>query len=179
MRYGGKVAAVSAAMACCALLVGAGPASAVPAAGASQPWGAARQVPGLALLPHYTSCAVGGFYSATASFALGFVASGALPQTSRSALTLSAGSVTFGHEQRERITVTVSPQRSGKPSGTVTVKTGGTVLCAVALNSAGKGGCTLSAKRLAVGKHSLAASYGGSVGYSGSGSAAKVVTVVR
>jgi Bacterial Ig-like domain (group 3) len=75
--------------------------------------------------------------------------------------------------------VTVSPQRSGKPSGTVTVAAGGTVLCAVALNSAGKGGCTLSAKRLAVGKHSLAASYGGSVGCSGSRSAAKVVTVVR
>jgi Bacterial Ig-like domain (group 3) len=125
------------------------------------------------------SCAVGGGYDATPSFALGFVASGALPQTSRSALTLSAGSVTFGHEQSERVTVTVSPQRSGKPSGTVTVRTGSTVLCAFALNSAGKGSCPLSAKRLAAGKHSLAANYGGSVGYSGSGSAARVVTVVR
>jgi hypothetical protein len=126
-----------------------------------------------------TSCAVGGFYDATPSFGLGFVASGALPQTSRSALTLSAGSVTYGREQRERITVTVSPQRNGKPSGTVTVRTGSTVLCAFALNSAGKGSCALSAKRLAVGRHSLAASYPGTVGYSGSGSAAKVVTVVR
>ena len=126
-----------------------------------------------------TSCAVVGGYNATPSFALGFVASGALPQTSRTALTLSAGSVAFGSEQRERITVTVSPQRSGKPSGTVTVKTGSTVLCAFRLNSAGKGSCTLSAKRLAVGKHSLVASYAASVGYTGSGSAAKVVTVVR
>jgi hypothetical protein len=126
-----------------------------------------------------TSCAVVGGYDATPSFALGFVASGALPQTSRTALTLSAGSVTYGNEQRERITVTVSPQRSGKPSGTVTVRTGSTVLCAFALNSAGNGSCTLSAKRLAAGKHSLVASYPGSVGYSGSGSAAKVVTVVR
>jgi Big-like domain-containing protein len=125
------------------------------------------------------SCAVGGAYDATPSFALGFVASGALPQMSRTPLTLSAASVTFSREQSERITVTVSAQRSGKPSGTVTVAAGGTVLCAFALNSAGKGSCTLSAKRLSVGKHSLAASYGGSVGYSGSGSAAKVVTVVR
>ena len=125
-----------------------------------------------------TSCSAGGFYAAAAEFGSGFVVSGALPQTSRSALAVSAAKVTFGHEQRERITVTVSPQRNGKPSGTVTVKAGNSTLCTFSLSS-GKGGCTLSAKRLSVGKHSLTASYAGSVGFSGSASAARVVTVLK
>jgi hypothetical protein len=126
-----------------------------------------------------TGCAVGGAYDASPTFALGFVAAGGLPQTSRSALSLSLGTVTYGHEQRSRITVTVSPQRSGKPAGTVTVRTGGAVLCTLGLNSAGKASCTLSAKRLSVGKHSLVAGYAASVGYTGSTSAGKVLTVLR
>jgi hypothetical protein len=91
---------------------------------------------------------------------------------------LSAATVTYGHEQRERITVTVSPQRTGRPSGTVTVRTGSTTLCTFALSS-GKGYCTLSAKRLSVGKHSLNAGYAGSVGFSTSASSAKTVTIVK
>lgn len=125
-----------------------------------------------------TSCAVGGLYSATPVTASGFLDFGALPQTSKSALTLSAAKVVFGHEQGERLTVKVSPQRGGTPTGTVTVRSGSTVICTVSLGG-GKGSCTLAAKRLPVGRHSLTAGYAGSVGYSGSTSAAKTVTVVR
>ena len=124
------------------------------------------------------SCAAGGYYAATPSFGLGFVVSGGLPQTSRPVLALSLGTITYGHEQRERITVTVAAQRAGKPTGTVTVRAGDAILCAFSLSS-GKGACALSARRLSVGKHSLTASYGGSVAFASSVSAARVVTVLR
>ncbi len=125
-----------------------------------------------------TSCAVGGYYAATTATSLGFAGSGAPSQTTRTALALSAARLVFGHEQSERITVTVSPQRGGAPAGAVTVKAGSAVVCTMTL-AAGKGGCRLSARKLPVGKHALTAAYGASVAFTGSASTAKIVTVVK
>ncbi len=134
--------------------------------------------PGSVSCASAVSCSAGGFYDATPAFALGFVVSGALPQTSRSVLRLSAARVTYGYEQSERITVTVSPQRSGRPAGTVTVRAGSATLCAITLRS-GKGACSLSARELPVGKYGPTASYAGSTGFSGSVSAVQTITVLK
>ena len=106
--------------------------------GNAQPWGVS--------CASAASCSAVGFYS-TAAGELGFLASGALPQTASVALALSATRLTYVQEQRERFTVKASPQHSGVPAGTVTVRAGSTGLCVITLRS-GKGGCTLSARKL-------------------------------
>ena len=97
--------------------------------------------------------------------------------TSKTALSLSATKVTYGHEQAERLTASVAPQYSGTtPGGTVTVKSGTTTVCTITLGSA-KGSCTLSARKLPTGAHTLSASYSGSSDFTGSTSARKTLTV--
>jgi hypothetical protein len=59
-------------------------------------------------------------------------------------VSLSAAKVTYGHEQAEHLTVTVTPQHSGTPTGTVAVKNGTATECTIILAS-GKGSCTLTA----------------------------------
>jgi hypothetical protein len=86
--------------------------------------------------------------------------------------------VTFGHEQSEKLSVAVSPQFSGTPSGKVTIKSGSATVCAITLKS-GKGTCTLSATQLRIGSHHLVADYAGSGDFDGSASATKTVTVVK
>jgi hypothetical protein len=97
--------------------------------------------------------------------------------TSKTVLTLSAVKVTYGHEQKERLSVTVSPQYAGTPGGVVTIKHGTTVLCKVTLSN-GKGSCTLSATRLAVGVDHLFAAYAGNGNFTASSSAPKALTIV-
>ncbi|HXZ83656.1 MAG TPA: Ig-like domain-containing protein [Acidimicrobiales bacterium] len=97
----------------------------------------------------------------------------------KTALKLSATKVTYGHEQTERLSVTVSPQYPGTtPTRTVTVKTSTKTLCVITLSS-GKGSCALSAKRLKVGTHHLVATYGGSTNFKGSTSADKTLSIVK
>jgi hypothetical protein len=152
-------------------------------------WGAARAVPGL---PDYSgagdvwvdaiSCATPSYCGAvgpddfTANGA--FVVTKAPLQATRAALKLSAAKVTYGHEQTERLTVTVTPQHSGTPAGTVTVKAGKTTVCEITLK-AGQGGCTLAPKKLPAGAYHLVAAYGGSLYYLGSASAGQALTVLR
>jgi hypothetical protein len=96
------------------------------------------------------------------------------------ALTLSATSVRVGHEQNERLTATVTPAVSGTPAptGTVTVKAGTTTVCTITLAS-GKGSCTPTASKLAVGTYQLTASYPGVPPYAASTSPAKTLTVKK
>ncbi|MCW2930439.1 MAG: pentapeptide repeat protein, partial [Actinomycetia bacterium] len=94
------------------------------------------------------------------------------------ALSLSATKVTYGDEQAEHVSVTVSPQYSGTPGGTVTVKSGTTTVCTITLGS-GKGGCTLAATRLPAGTQHLTASYNGSADFGTSASAAGTLTVAK
>ena len=86
--------------------------------------------------------------------------------------------MTYGHEQAEHLTVTVTPQYSGTPSGKVTIKTGTTTVCTITLAS-GKGHCTLTARQLRRGTYTLAAAYPGSSDFTSSTSARKTLTVVK
>jgi hypothetical protein len=96
--------------------------------------------------------------------------------TTKTALKLSATTVTYGHEQNERFSVTVTPQYAGTtPTGTVTVN--GTP-CRISLSS-GKGSCTASARTFRVGKHGLVATYWGSSSFLGSKSSNKTLTTVK
>jgi len=97
--------------------------------------------------------------------------------TSVTVLKLSLKKVTYGDEQTEHISVSVSPQHSGStPTGTVTIKASATTLCVIKLKSA-KGSCSLSSKELKPGTYHLVATYGGSLEFVGS-FASETLTVV-
>jgi len=99
--------------------------------------------------------------------------------TSKIALKLSASKVTYGDEEVENLSFTVSPEFAGlTPTGTVTVRESTTTLCVIAL-SAGKGSCTLSSTKLPPGTYSLVATYNGSADFGTSTSAKETLTVVK
>jgi hypothetical protein len=100
-----------------------------------------------------------------------------VPVTSMTVLTLSATKVTYGDEQVEQLSVTVSPQSSGSmPTGTVTVNESTMTLCTIELSS-GKGSCKLSAKKLNAGTYKVLATYGGSTNFYGSASAKRTFMI--
>jgi hypothetical protein len=119
-------------------------------------------------------------YGGSADFNASASAAGTLTvskASSKTALSLSTTRVTYGHEQAEHVSVTVTS--SGvTPGGTVTVKSGSTTVCTITLRS-GKGSCTLSAKKLPAGNRTLVATYSGSSDVTGSASAKKTLTVVK
>ena len=96
--------------------------------------------------------------------------------SSTTTLSLSAPSVIFGSEQTEHFAVNVTAQFAGTPTGTVSVKSGTLLLCKATLK-AGKGTCSPGAKALAVGAHTITASYGGDANFLSSTSAGKTLTV--
>jgi hypothetical protein len=96
--------------------------------------------------------------------------------SSGSTLSLSAVNVTYGSEGSEKISVKVAPRYTGTPGGTVTVKANGATLAVIRLKS-GRGSYTLSAKRLAVGGYSLAATYSGNADFGPSASGTRSLTV--
>jgi hypothetical protein len=121
------------------------------------------------------SCAIiepkPGVYRLTASYAPqgsfgGSIAPTAATLTVRRAaarpqLHLSARRIRFGHERRERLSVTVSPQYTGRPSGEVVITANRATLCALRLRH-GVASCVLSARRLRPGTYSLRVRYDGS-----------------
>jgi hypothetical protein len=99
--------------------------------------------------------------------------------TARTALKLSTTKVTYGDEQTEQLSVTVSPQYPGTtPTGTMTITESGTTLCVITLSS-GKGSCTRWAKRLNAGTYQLVATYEGSTDFDSSTSAKETLTVAK
>jgi len=92
-------------------------------------------------------------------------------------LTLSKTRVAYGHEQAEKLRVTVTPAHAGRPTGRVVVKAGHVRICTITL-VAGKGSCTLSATKLNVGTHSLLAGYQQSRDFDASASARHTLKVV-
>jgi hypothetical protein len=85
--------------------------------------------------------------------------------------------VTFGHEQSEKFSVTVTAANDSTPTGTVTIKTrGGTTVCTITL-AAGAGSCRPPASKLKPGSYSVTASYGPTQVYMRSTSAAMTLTV--
>jgi hypothetical protein len=98
--------------------------------------------------------------------------------STRTALSLSASKVTYGKEQAERLTVAVTPQYGGIPTGTVTIKAGNVTICTITLAS-GRGTCVLSPSKVRPSTYALLASYPGSSNFGGSASASKALTVVN
>jgi predicted phage tail protein len=119
-------------------------------------------------------------YSGSASFEASASASSTLTvakAASRTALELSLAKLSYGHEQAEQLSVTVSPQYPGPgPIGSVTIRSSTTRLCVITLSSA-RGSCTLSSTKLPAGTYSLVATYGGSANFGRSVSARKSLTV--
>jgi hypothetical protein len=96
--------------------------------------------------------------------------------TTTTSLELSTTQVTYGHEQVEQLSVSVSPQYPGTtPTGIVTI-TGAN--CQVRLSS-GKGSCTLPATYFRTGNHLMAATYNGSHNFRRSVSATQTIAVVK
>jgi hypothetical protein len=99
--------------------------------------------------------------------------------TSKTALKLSAARVTYGDEQVEHLSVTVTDAGTASAvAGTVTIKESATTLCVITLTS-GKGTCSLMAKRLAAGTYRLVATYRGTANVDTSASAKETLTVSR
>jgi hypothetical protein len=119
------------------------------------------------------TCAVGGSFT-NSSGRHAFVADKS-PAT-RTSLTLSPPKITYGREQAERITVSVTPRTGGTPSGTVLVTAGSGRLCTITL-AKGTGTCALAAAMLRPGSYQLTATYGGDAVYAGSTSGQKPLTV--
>ncbi len=120
-------------------------------------------------------------YSGSADYAASTSATKTLTvakATSKTTLTLSATTITYGQEQAEHLTVTVSPQFKGTPAGKVTIKSGTATVCAITLAS-GTGRCTMTAKQLPIGGHTLIATYSGNGNFKSSASAKKTLTVVK
>ena len=103
--------------------------------------------------------------------------SGRLRCRRAASLSLSAAKVTYGEEQAEHLSAAVTAQFTGVPAGTVTIKSGTGTVCTITLASA-KGSCTLTASQLAVGTHTLTATYNGNSYYNPSTSAKETLTVV-
>jgi hypothetical protein len=93
-------------------------------------------------------------------------------------LSLSAGRVTYGHEQAERATVTVTPPYGPPATGAVALRSGSATLCTITL-VAGHGECTLSAARLPAGTWHLSAAYSGSGNVAPSTTPSVPLTVAR
>lgn len=120
------------------------------------------------------SYAGGSWFAPSASAAKSFTVARAATRTT---LTLSAPTVTYGRERSERLTVTVAPQYAGPPEGTVTIRSGRTSVCVIRLSS-GRGACALTARQLKAATYRLVASWPADRDFGPSASAAKTLKVV-
>jgi len=93
-------------------------------------------------------------------------------------LTLSDQRVTYGHEHSERLTVTVHPQFTGVPAGTVVIKVKTMTICTRRLSD-GTATCRLTRKQLRPGRYQLTAHYSGNSAFIKSTSAAERLRVFR
>jgi hypothetical protein len=94
-------------------------------------------------------------------------------------LILSATTVTYGHEQAEKLSVVVFPRYAGTPGGRVTVKADRTTVCVITLKPRTVVACTLAAKQLRPGTYTLTAVYPGSADYASVTSPGKTLTVAK
>jgi hypothetical protein len=111
--------------------------------------------------------------STSATLTVTVAAAGSTPT-----LALSRSSVTYGHENLEKFTVSVSHRGSVYPTGKAQVRSGRTTLCTVTLNSRGAGSCALAAKQLRAGTYTIVTVYLGNADYRSSQSARKALKVV-
>ncbi len=151
-------------------------------------WGDAQQIPGTGTLNTAAdayaqsvscatpgSCSTGGWYEETDVGYEGFVATEIA--ATKTTVGLSRTSVSYGDENAERLSVTVTAT-GASPAGTVTLLVGTSKLCTVTL-AGGTGSCTPSATRLSAGPAKITADYAGSGVFSPSASAARTLTITR
>jgi hypothetical protein len=121
-------------------------------------------------------------YSVTAKDKAGRIGNESITYTvgaSNTALKLSATKVTYGHESRERLSVSLASKHPGtRPTGRVTIGERGASLCVITLSS-GRGSCTLARGRLNKGIYHLTATYEGNRDLTVSTSAEKTLIVVK
>jgi hypothetical protein len=147
-------------------------------------WQSAQQVQGTAVTPpsaqvSSVSCPSASYCAASGSYPDGgFVVTRSTLQQTSTAVTLSAATVTYGDEQAEHVSVQVTPETSGSPTGTVTVKHSGATVCTITL-AAAAGSCVVPATRLSAGKVTVTAVYEGNSDFGASSSAAKSLTVSK
>jgi hypothetical protein len=99
-------------------------------------------------------------------------------QSAPTTIELSARRITYGDEQAERVSVTVSPEFPGSiATGKVAVRKSTTTLCVINL-AKGKGSCKLPSSKLKAGTYRLFAAYLGSANFARTTSANKALTVV-
>lgn len=104
---------------------------------------------------------------------------------SRTAVTLSSSTITYGREHLLRIGITVragaGAPGSGPPkgTGTVVVTSGARTLCSVRLSPTGTGSCSPAATELRPGTYTIVAKYSGSATFDPSTSRGKALTVRR
>jgi hypothetical protein len=122
--------------------------------------------------------AAGNYYSFRTSSdeTQAFVIDEATP--SAAALHLSRGSIIYGHETAERLTVDVTSHYANALTGTVTIKAGSTTLAVLTLKS-GQASYTLRAKQLKTADYALTVTYSGDTAYLASSSAAVKLKVVK
>ena len=99
------------------------------------------------------------------------------PATTTTSLSLSSTSVAFGNESSLVFTATVGPHFAGTPTGTVTVATGSTTLCTIALPTASTCSPLDTALPSSGTPYAVTAAYGGDTNFSGSTSASQSLTV--
>jgi hypothetical protein len=90
-------------------------------------------------------------------------------ENAKTTLRLSKARVAYGHEQQEKLTVTVAPLVSGTPSGSVTILRRGVTVCTLTLKKR-TAACTLPAKKFKPGSYHLVAEYHGDAYFNGSSS---------
>jgi hypothetical protein len=105
------------------------------------------------------SCAIVGYYYAGADDQQPFVARGAIAVPTSTTLALSTGTVVYGHEQSEKLSVTVKATNFEPVTGKVAVKAGSTVVCTITLSN-NAGSCRPAKSKLKAGTYSLVADYG-------------------
>jgi hypothetical protein len=154
-------------------------------------WGNAALVPGLNALNAGKSAGVGGlscatlggcgmvgYYTDGSGHAEPWVVAGAIAVPTTARLALSTGTVRFGHEQAEKVSVSVTAANGRRPPGRVTVTAGSVTLCVITLTM-GTGSCHLAASKLRPGSYPVAAVYDGSHDYQGSNVAKKTLKVTK
>ena len=102
--------------------------------------------------------------------------------TSTTAFVLSTPSVTYGNETSVSALVTVTPLKSGTPSGTATVSVGTTTLCVVSTLTNGAGSCTVTgATALAASgtPYNVVATYSGDTNFTKSASSPSTLAVTQ
>jgi hypothetical protein len=94
-------------------------------------------------------------------------------------LSMSHSNITYGSEQVQKFTATVSAGASGTgvPTGYVVVEAGTSILCTIRL-SGGTGTCSPGAIALAAGRHTIVANYTGDKSFDSSMSSGHALTVM-